>query len=490
MPYTINRYNGAVVTTVADGTIDTTTDLKMIGKNYAGYGEIQNENFLFLLENFSNANPPPKAIAGQMWYDSGTSKLKFYDGSKFRTTGGAEVGGTRPSGLTTGDFWFDTVNKQLYSWNGADFTLIGPQGVAGSQTTQMRSKSVRDTNSNTHAVIEAIVNGQTIFIISPDAVFTLDSATSAIEGFTTIQQGITLKNTNNPTFPGETQTAFRFWGTASNSDRLGGFGADQFVKADNAGFGQLVSFSDAGYTVGTVPKLRVFNASNTTPTIQNGFNDTIVFITKGSIRTESIPMKLIGPDIVPGYDNESDIGTSSLRYKTVHAVTFNGTATRASTLQLGTSFLNASVSSSPDTIVVRDGDSDVFANVFHGTATSANYADLAEKYLADAEYEIGTVLMVGGEKEVTAAQVGYRALGAVSEKPAYLMNDELEGGTVVALKGRIPVKVIGHVKKGQRLVAATNGTAQATVGNNADVFAIALESSDDVNVKLVECVIL
>jgi hypothetical protein len=234
----------------------------------------------------------------------------------------------------------------------------------------------------------------------------------------------------------------------------------------------------------------VFNASNTTPTIQNGFNDTIVFITKGSIRTESIPMKLIGPDIIPGYHNESDIGTNDIKYKTVHAVTFNGTATKSSSLQLGTNFLNASVSSSPDTIVARDADSDVFANVFHGTATSANYADLAEKYLADAEYDVGTVLMIGGDKEVTAAQVGYRALGAVSAKPAYLMNDELEGGTVVALKGRIPVKVIGHVKKGQRLVAATNGTAQATVGNNADVFAVALESSDDVNVKLVECVIL
>jgi len=70
------------------------------------------------------------------------------------------------------------------------------------------------------------------------------------------------------------------------------------------------------------------------------------------------------------------------------------------------------------------------------------------------------------------------------------MNEGLENGTIIALKGRIPVKVVGHVKKGQRLVAAQNGTAQVAVGNNADVFAIALESSDDVNVKLVECVIL
>jgi hypothetical protein len=98
--------------------------------------------------------------------------------------------------------------------------------------------------------------------------------------------------------------------------------------------------------------------------------------------------------------------------------------------------------------------------------------------------------MVGGEKEVTAGQVGFRALGAVSEKPAYLMNFELEGGTPVALKGRVPVKVTGSVIKGQRLVAGPNGTAQAAMGNSADVFAIALATNDEVGVKLVECVIL
>jgi hypothetical protein len=183
MPYTINRYNGQVVSTVADGTVDTTTDVKLIGKNYAGYGEIQNENFLFLLESFSNANPPPKPLSGQVWFDSANSKLKFYDGSKFRTTGGAEIGATQPTGLTVGDFWFDTANKQLYAWNGTDFTLVGPQGVAGSGTTQMRSRSVRDSLGSTHAIIEGIANGNTIFTLSSDAEFTLDPATSSITGF-------------------------------------------------------------------------------------------------------------------------------------------------------------------------------------------------------------------------------------------------------------------------------------------------------------------
>ena len=100
MSYTITRTNGAQVAVVADGTIDATLDLKLIGKNYAGYGGVQNENFVYLLENFASNNPPPRAISGQIWFDSSSSKLKFYDGVKFRTTGGAEISATAPTGLT------------------------------------------------------------------------------------------------------------------------------------------------------------------------------------------------------------------------------------------------------------------------------------------------------------------------------------------------------------------------------------------------------
>ena len=137
MAYTINRYNTTQLAVVEDGTIDQTTDLKLVGKNYAGYGEIQNENFIFLLENFSGANQPPKALSGQVWFDSGNSKLKFYDGTKWRTTGGAEVSGTTPAGLSTGDFWWDTTNEQLYAYNGSTFVLVGPQGVGDSTVLQV-----------------------------------------------------------------------------------------------------------------------------------------------------------------------------------------------------------------------------------------------------------------------------------------------------------------------------------------------------------------
>jgi hypothetical protein len=152
--------------------------------------------------------------------------------------------------------------------------------------------------------------------------------------------------------------------------------------------------------------------------------------------------------------------------------------------------LASSVQNLPATIVARDSAGDIFVGTVHGTATAAQYADLAELYLADREYEVGTVVSVGGEKEVTASKWGDRAIGAVSSKPAYLMNKDLEGGTAVALKGRVPVKVIGAVKKGQRLIASNDGCATAAVPHANDVFAMALESSDDTGVKLVEAIIL
>jgi hypothetical protein len=149
-----------------------------------------------------------------------------------------------------------------------------------------------------------------------------------------------------------------------------------------------------------------------------------------------------------------------------------------------------SIPAIPGTIPERDSAADLYANIFHGRATSANYADLAEKYLADKEYDIGTVVMIGGDKEITASKWGKRAIGAVSDKPAYLMNSGLEDGTVVALKGRIPVKVIGSIKKGDELIAADDGYAVMAVPHASGVFAISLETNSDTGVKLVECLIL
>lgn len=490
MPYTINKYNGAQVTVVADGTIDSTLDIKLIGKNYAGYGEVQNENFVFMLENFANSNPPPKPVSGQIWFDSSASKLKFYDGSKFRTTGGAEIASVAPTGLTVGDFWWDTGNEQLYSWNGLSFVLVGPQGKAGNSTTEVKSVSVRDVLGNTHSIIKALVDKSTIFVVSADDEFELDIATNEIPGFTKIQQGVTLRSTNDDAQPGQTTDNHRFHGTATNSDRLGGDSASAFVRANSAEFSTLVNFADVGFTVGNPnARLKVFNDGELIPTIYNQLSDTIVFKTTVS-SSEKTPLKLVGLNVLPGGNNQSDIGSEDFKFSTVYAATFNGVATKANSLNVAGDYKSASIASSPNTVAIRDASSDIYAAKFQGIATSAYYADLAEKYLADAEYEVGTVLMVGGDKEVTACQVGFRAVGPVSGAPAYEMNSGLEGGTYVALKGRVPVKMTGNVIKGQRIVAGQDGTAQAAMGNTADYFAVALETNSETGVRLVECLVL
>jgi hypothetical protein len=150
----------------------------------------------------------------------------------------------------------------------------------------------------------------------------------------------------------------------------------------------------------------------------------------------------------------------------------------------------ASVPNVVSTIVARDIAGDIFVNVMHGVATSSRYADLAEKYLADAEYEIGTVVKIGGEKEVTASTWGSRAIGVVSANPAYMMNSELEGGTYIALKGRVPVKVIGRIKKGDDLVATNDGMAMIAIPHASRIFAVALETSNDEGPKVIEALIL
>ena len=256
MAYTIDRYNNSQLTVVEDGTIDQTTDLKLVGKNYAGYGEIQNENFVFLLENFSGTSAPPKAISGQIWFDSSTKKLKFYDGTKFRTTGGAEVSATEPAGLTEGDFWWDTANEQLYAFNGTTFVLVGPQD-AGSLLTQWKSATINDNAGVSRSIIKAIINDEVVMIVSNQA-FTIDStdATNAIAGFDVVKQGMTLKNTVNAT-GGVTSTNFRYWGTASNADKLGGFDSSAYLKAGDANFTALAEFADVGLAVGDSNDFRI-----------------------------------------------------------------------------------------------------------------------------------------------------------------------------------------------------------------------------------------
>jgi len=518
MSYVINRFDGQAVTTIEDGTVDQTLDIKLIGKNYAGYGEIQNENFLHMLENFASSSPPIRAIRGQIWYDVSTSKLRFYDQSsggpgRWKTAGGVEFGPNPPQPATDGDQWFDSTSDQLKVRKGSEWVLIGPQ-TAGSGTTQLVSEQIRDTNGALQPIIKAVVGDQVVYIISKQE-FVIDAQQNNIQGFSSpgqvIKRGITLPNmiefnTSENTNVPISSSSHKFWGVAAAShgvvDDLGNFISGVRLKAltDGANTGLVRFESDDGILLGAGQDLqvRIDPDDGITPIFENKNGGKLIFRARQSgVARDIAVIDANTLSMSPGTDNAFTLGLSARKWSNVYATTFTGTATQASTLQVGTDlaglpvFRIASTASTANTIACRDSSGNLTATIFNGTATTARYADLAEKYLADAEYETGTVVCVGGEKEVTAVKFGDKAIGVVSTDPAYMMNSELEGGTYIALKGRVPCKVIGSVRKGQRLVASDNGCAIAAgFHQHPDVFGIALESSDDVGIKKIEVLVL
>ena len=500
MAYTINKYDTTQLTIVQDGTIDQTTDIKLVGKNYAGYGEIQNENFVFLLENFAGANQPPRAIQGQIWFDTANSKLKFYDGGKWRTTGGAEISATAPAGLSTGDFWWDTTNQQLYAYNGTDYVLVGPQD-AGTGITQMQSKSVLDTGSISRSVIAATVNDDVQFLVSP-VEFTIDStdAQNAISGFDVVRQGVTLKNTQSAT-AGVTSTDHQFHGTASNALKLNGISASNYVTANPGSptvFTEITNFqTDAGIAIGAGLDLKLFIENDNEGVIQNSQGDEIKFRVKDTGGANVNVVDIRPGNILPGIQSLSptvyrsvDIGSTAAPFDDVYAGNFWGTSEKASALIVGGNTRIGSVDTSGtgtgNTVAVRDSAGNLNAVLFQGTATSARYADLAEVYTTDQEYPTGTAMCVGGEEEATACKASCMAIGVISAEPAYLMNSDCDG-QAIGLKGRVPVRVSGVVSKGQAVYAWEHGVC-TTIASTALV-GIALESSTDESEKLIECVL-
>jgi len=592
MSYRVDRYNGTFLVSVADGTIDTSTDLRFIGKNYAGYGEVQNENFLHLLENFADISPPSKPVLGQVWYDSTAinKKLKFYDGSQWKTASGAVASRSSPSNLTAGDLWFDLSTNQLYVWNGGTYVLVGPENTEDITSTAIVPVDLRDSTGTPFKVLKVNVENTTVAIIS-DSSFTINNnpqTGTPVIGFGLIRKGINLVNTNNA--QGITSNpSEKFWGTASNSVLFDGLPTATFVKQD-----QLGIFPNTGYTIGS--KYRAFIENNNFPILENvdftnpnssitfrirtdtGNKDALVIKREGIFASQDVQFNIGSEDLrwlnvyssnfigelfgnsngihkgnllrnngvlhfdastgtffgifgtpqnpgtffgnfqgaftgdidgtasralsIAGFSTSEPVpstpvgpGRVSIPVRDIegnlYATKFRGIADQADTLLVGGSYRSSSVDPVNNTIAARDPAGNISANIFNGVATSAQYADLAEKYLLDDDYESGTVVSIGGDKEMTASVEGDRAIGVVSANPAFRMNSDLSGGTYIALKGRVPVKVFGPIRKGDRLVASNNGRARVGLENEKyQIFAISLVDFQSSEEGTIEALIL
>jgi hypothetical protein len=433
MAYTIFNTRNNELAVVEDGTIDNTTDLKLIGKNYAGYGEIQNENFVYLLENFAGANQPPRPIAGQLWFDSTDKKIKAYDGnteSVFVPLGNVHIG-AKPTGaaitaanVNKGDLWWDDATSQLYAHNGAPsgdpFVLVGPK-TSGAIKTEIEDVVVFDSlyagqadpSPYQHKILKTWVNNVVVMVTSNDE-FVLDDS-NTISGFDRIKKGITLVNTENAN-DGVTTGNYSFHGNSSNALRLGGTLAAEFVQRTNPVFTTQVDIDDNdGLQIGPNNEF-LLKVSSNDPTIESTVNGADINLkVKDSGGSTLTPAQITATGILPSADASSGIfnlGSSTKRWNEVHSINFRGIADNANALLSNGTYKIADKANTVDTLVARDSVGDIFGTSFRGThlynSTDAAAALTARVTKADSVQVHGTTTYVNATTASTADKLALR----------------------------------------------------------------------------------
>ena len=569
MAYTINLTDGNVFATIADGTVNTSSSMILVGKNYAGYGEFLDENFIHLLECGSNTTAPAAPLTGQLWWDKTNFLLKVYNGTVFKTISAATSSATAPTSNVQGDLWYDTVNQQLKVWTGAAFIVVGPAFSSTQGTTGAIPETINDSSASPHFITSLYVNNTRVAIVSKDATFT--PAAPINTDFPSIFNGITLWNSGSPVFGGNATNAQLLdsldstdfmratantatSGTVRINNDLGLFvgtanaaiisetGNDGVVRSGISG-GNLVIQANVGGTLYDVARslgasgtFAISNAATVGTTLSVTGNITganlntgaqVVAtgnVTGGNIVTAGL---ITAAGAITGTANITggNLRTAGLISATgnitsaanVAGTFFIGNGSQLTGLSLGvsvTKFQNGtsegnvgtsggninfdvggtsnvavftttggvfnglttpSIAKSGTNAVGNIGSSVNYFNRVFATATTALYADVAERFASDEVMEPGTVVELGGTKEITRAtsELSEQVFGVISTNPAFMMNGgagEDDTHPAVAMTGRVPVKIVGRVRKGDRLVSAGDGVARAAQPGEVTAF--------------------
>ena len=539
MAYKINNTFGTLLVTLADGTIDTaTTDLTLIGKGYAGFGERLNENLIKLLENFNNTTAPSNKQQGQLWYDKTNNQLNVYTGTKFKPVGSTSNSATAPSNAVTGDMWFDTTNNQLYVYTGSAWTLIGPTTVAGSGVTQVISESPEDNTGVKRSILKLVTNDTVVGVVSnlaftPSSTETLGSAL-VTAGFSTVAQGIQLLSA---------VASAKFRGTVTDADGLGGVAAANFLRSDEADTttGRLSVQTDEGIRIGAGNDITMSLSSDDLTIAQTTQDKDIIFTvndggtTKEALRINGAAGRIdhlrVGDLTVDGTSTIINTSTLSVEDNIIELnrnISSNAGMPNFTGLKVNRGETSSNTEQNLywvwDETFADDGTTihgnaggawtafksgggddelsaptlvDIRANIVHATSTAAQYADLAERYEADCQLQVGEVVILGGHSEITKCQkeLDDAVFGVVSESPAFLMNAQAgndDSHPMIALKGRVLVKIRGTGRAGDRVVSAGNGEARVANLDECTAFNTLgrlIKHKYDKQTALTECVI-
>ena len=545
MAYNITQTNGTELISggLADGTIDTTTtSLTLVGKNYPGYGTFLNQNVVRIVENFANGSAPTGPLPGQLWWDTSTKLInvntataKGSASQAFKPLATMTSSASAPLNPVVGEQWWDTSNVQLKVYNGTSWTLVGPAASSSAGNTGAIPDTIVSLSpSATYVVLKFFIDNTLVGIFSKESTFT-----TATTGFASISPGLNLSTSiANNAFQGNASSALNLYVAGSTVP------ASRFVDRQEANptlTGFMTVDNDSGIFVGADQDGQVLVDGDGLKFKHVTLNtDTVIEVNKGGVQT-----KVFRANAVSGKAETYQSPTAADTGLTVATKTYvdtqlgdNGTGqvtfvanvnpsanvtyalgnvtNRWSNVISQSSFTGNLFSANVDTTrsnvadlyignsvfptsgnTVNLGSNGMRFNTIFGVSLQAQYADLAERFASDSAYPAGTVVALGGVEEITAASdaLSDDVFGVISTKAAYLMNSSAgsdETHPAVAVNGRVPVRVIGPVKKGQRLVAAGNGLARAGSKLELTAFNVigrALENKVDDGEGVIEAIV-
>ena len=363
MPYLINKTSGAKITTVQDGTIDSTSlDITLVGKNFTGYGEVFNENFVKLLENFSSNARPSKPLTGQLWYDSTNRAIKLYTGvgtQPWKSLGLLESSSSRPVGNNAGDLWFSPTEGRLYAYSGvgSNWILVGPVTSRLGASGAIEYSALRE-GAGESIILKLLIDGKQPVIISSET-FSVNSAdpiyTSDVGAYQVIKKGITLGDLKDSatgvSYTPNTGGSI-LWGTAASalgmvrSDDLY-YPADSFLlTAALASLpNKIILKDDEGILIGDqgIMKLHITDGNTGNVTIINQDDGRVAFklnIGSTSSNVVTVTTASTTPNqylILPDGSSTIWMGTDSQRFSygyfnTVTALSFVGPTISGTTI--------------------------------------------------------------------------------------------------------------------------------------------------------------
>ena len=387
MSYNLTLTNGTVLVAggLPDGTIDsTTTSIGLIGRNVASYGTTFNENFIKILENFSNTTAPLAPLTGQLWWNSTSGVLEVYNGAGWKVIQSSTSSATAPTNVQSGDFWWNTTLGALEVYTGAGWVVIGPTIAVGSPVTTFAGYSVLDNTAIVHNLGNIVVNSNTIAVTSKDATFTL--ATPQL-GLTKINPGINFTSTvessmiSSPNMTmGVTNGNVQISGTSTGTGilfvaNLSGTVSNVLYISGTTGLGLL--YADPTANLGISTKQYVDSSVLTSNTTMAGYVTSSITTSNSSMKTyvdaanTSVTTNVTQSNVrMTTYVNAQVANLSSqISGLGVGGLVINGVTTSVGNLVANSG--TASTNTTTGALVVLGG-AGVSGNVFVGGNISAN----------------------------------------------------------------------------------------------------------------------